>query len=94
SRGLTSRNRNVAFNESDEINESDKKNSGTSKEAVKAIIARLIAENDAQSESVFGKAKISDQKLCDLLEKQGIKIARRTVAKYRAELNIQSSYDR
>ena len=53
-----------------------------------------VKENDARSESVFGKAKISDQKLCDLLEKQGIKIARRTVAKYRAELNIQSSYDR
>ena len=68
---------------------SGEKKSGVSKEAAKAIISRLISENEAG-----GKAKISDQKLCELLEKKGIKIARRTVAKYRLELNIQSSYDR
>ncbi len=38
---------------------------------------------------------LSDQKLADYLkEKNGIKIARRTVAKYRKELDIASSYDR
>ncbi len=40
------------------------------------------------------KKKLSDQQLANLLEKKGIKIARRTVAKYRAELNISSSYQR
>jgi RNA polymerase sigma-54 factor len=34
---------------------------------------------------------LSDQKICDLLAKKGIKIARRTVAKYRKELNILPS---
>ena len=37
---------------------------------------------------------LSDQKISDLLSDQGIKIARRTVAKYRAQLNIESSYAR
>ena len=36
----------------------------------------------------------SDQKLCDKLSEKGINIARRTVAKYRKELNFDSSYDR
>ena len=38
--------------------------------------------------------KMSDQKLSDELEKLGIKIARRTVAKYRNKLSIDSSYNR
>ncbi|MCR5698831.1 MAG: hypothetical protein K6G52_04205 [Treponemataceae bacterium] len=61
-----------------------------SKEAVKTALAQLIAENDAKNP---GK-KLSDQKLCDLLAQRGIHIARRTVAKYRTELNLNSSYDR
>ena len=38
--------------------------------------------------------RLSDQKLCSLLEERGIKIARRTVAKYRGLLNIESSFKR
>lgn len=59
-----------------------------SKEAVKAEIAELLEahKND--------KKAPSDQKISDLLAEKGIKIARRTVAKYRAELNISSSYER
>ena len=37
---------------------------------------------------------LSDQKLSDLLAEEGIQIARRTVAKYRGLLNIESSYNR
>ena len=38
--------------------------------------------------------KLSDQKICDALAERGIKIARRTVAKYRAQMNIRPSYSR
>ncbi|MCR5218639.1 RNA polymerase factor sigma-54 [Treponema sp.] len=38
--------------------------------------------------------KPSDKILAEILNQQGIKIARRTVAKYRAKLNIESSYSR
>ena len=41
-----------------------------------------------------GEKKLSDQKLCDILNAMGIKVARRTIAKYRSQLNIASSYDR
>lgn len=41
-----------------------------------------------------GDKKLSDQKIADLLAQKGIKIARRTVAKYRTQLNIASSYER
>ncbi len=58
-----------------------------SKEGVKQIIKEII-ENDSS------KKQLSDQKISDLLKKQGISIARRTVAKYRNELDIDSSYKR
>lgn len=38
--------------------------------------------------------KLSDQKICDLLSEKGVKISRRTVAKYRSQMNIGSSYER
>lgn len=41
-----------------------------------------------------GEKKLSDQKIADILAGKGIKIARRTVSKYRAQLNIASSYER
>ncbi|MDY2843785.1 MAG: hypothetical protein SOT81_07335 [Treponema sp.] len=59
-----------------------------SKEAVKAQIAELLEEHKND------KKAPSDQKISDMLAEKGIKIARRTVAKYRAELNISSSYER
>ena len=37
------------------------------------------------------KQQLSDQKIAELLSQRGIKIARRTVAKYRKELNILPS---
>lgn len=56
-----------------------------SKEGVKEIIREIIAEE--------GK-RFSDQGLADLLARKGIPLARRTVAKYRKELDLGSSYDR
>jgi hypothetical protein len=46
------------------------------------------------AEHANDKKALSDSKLCALLEERNIKIARRTVAKYRAQLNIDSSYTR
>lgn len=49
-----------------------------SADTVKRIIKNLEEENKNS-----GAKKISDQKICDLLNQMGIKIARRTVNKYR-----------
>ena len=51
------------------------------------MIENIINENT-------GKKALSDQKIADALEKEGIKIARRTVAKYRAEMELDSSRGR
>jgi RNA polymerase sigma-54 factor len=56
-----------------------------SKEGVKEIIRELIREEER---------RIPDQEITDLLAKRGISIARRTVAKYRSELHLGSSYSR
>ncbi|WP_304243525.1 RNA polymerase factor sigma-54 [Gracilinema caldarium] len=56
-----------------------------SKEAVKEIIREII-----QSE----EGSLSDQDIADLLARRGIPLARRTVAKYRKELDLGSSYTR
>ena len=40
------------------------------------------------------KNPLSDQDLVQALEKKGVKIARRTVAKYREQMNIVSSSKR
>lgn len=55
--------------------------------AVKERIKQLITEEDAAH-------PLSDKTLETILKKEGIAIARRTVAKYREELNIPSSLDR
>lgn len=62
------------------------KNSPFSKEGVKQVIKEILTE--------AAGARLSDQKVADLLQKRGISIARRTVAKYRKELDIDSSYER
>lgn len=55
--------------------------------AIKALIKKLVqAENT--------KKPLSDNKLCVLLEEQGVIVARRTVAKYREQLNISPSNER
>ena len=61
--------------------------SEASSTAVRAVLRKLIAsENPARP--------LSDQKLKDILSNQGIRIARRTVAKYREEMAIPSSTER
>lgn len=62
-------------------------NDGISPERVKSALRALIdGENKARP--------LSDQKLCELLEEQGMQLSRRTVAKYRDELGIQSTSGR
>ena len=56
-----------------------------SKEGVKEIIKEIIASD---------KIRLSDQDIVGLLAKRGIKLARRTVAKYRNELDLRPSFDR
>ncbi|MDG1011458.1 MAG: RNA polymerase factor sigma-54 [Luminiphilus sp.] len=55
--------------------------------AIKALIKKLVLAEDA-------KKPLSDNKLCVLLEEQGVIVARRTVAKYREQLNISPSNER
>jgi RNA polymerase sigma-54 factor len=55
--------------------------------SVRAKIRKLIgSENPAKP--------LSDSKIANLLDKEGIKVARRTVAKYREAMNISSSSER
>ena len=56
-----------------------------SKGGVKAIILEMINN---------GGENISDMEISELLAQRGISIARRTVAKYRKELDVGSSYTR
>ncbi len=56
-----------------------------SKQGVKEVIREIITE---------ATETLSDQKITDLLAQRGITIARRTVAKYRTELTIKSSFER
>jgi len=69
------------------ISGSGSEGSRYSKEGVKAVIKELLEEDNS-------KKQLSDQKISDKLKLQGIKIARRTVAKYRSELSIDSSFER
>ena len=57
-----------------------------SKEGVKEIIREIISQE--------GGGTLSDQKIVEMLATQGVSLARRTVAKYRGELAIDSSYQR
>ena len=52
--------------------------------SVKGTIAEMVKVEDTGS-------PLSDKEIVELLEKRGIPIARRTVAKYRNELNILPS---
>ncbi|MCI8526913.1 MAG: RNA polymerase factor sigma-54 [Oscillospiraceae bacterium] len=56
----------------------------SSPDAAKALLKKLIAEEDKRK-------PLSDQKLCELMCAQGCALSRRTVAKYRDELNIPST---
>jgi RNA polymerase sigma-54 factor len=59
-----------------------------SKEGVKATLAEIL-----QSDNGEGPA-LSDREIVDILRRRGIQIARRTVAKYRGELALDSSFSR
>ena len=55
--------------------------------AIRAIIKKLVAaENPAKP--------LSDSKMASVLAEQGIKVARRTIAKYRESLSISPSNER
>ena len=55
--------------------------------AIRAVIKKLIAaENQSKP--------LSDSKIANLLKEQGIKVARRTVAKYRESMAIPPSNER
>ena len=61
-------------------------NEDISSQSVKTKIRNLINNETAKT--------LSDVKLKDLLHDSGIKIARRTITKYREEMNIPSSFER
>jgi RNA polymerase sigma-54 factor len=61
--------------------------SGISVESVKERIKEIIEKEDK-------KKPLSDSKIAEILKKEGIKIARRTVAKYREEMGIPSAFER
>ena len=48
---------------------------------IKATIAKLVADEDPRD-------PLTDQALAEILAREGVRIARRTVAKYREDLNI------
>jgi len=56
-----------------------------SKEGVKQVIKEIIQSEDAI---------LSDRDIMEVLSRKGIKLARRTVAKYRGELDLDSSFGR
>lgn len=58
-----------------------------SKTALQERIVTLITDSEEGT-------RLSDQKIADKLSNEGFEISRRTVAKYRKELAIASSYDR
>ena len=55
--------------------------------AIRALIKKLIAAENPRK-------PLSDNKLAQLLEEQGIQVARRTIAKYRDSLTIPPSNER
>ncbi len=60
--------------------------SGSSAEGVRQLIKEIIEAEKGN--------KITDQKIVEILKSKGIEIARRTVAKYRKNLDILSSHHR
>lgn len=59
-----------------------------SKEGVKAVLKEILEAEKG------GESALSDREIVDILAGRGIKIARRTVAKYRGELDLDSSFSR
>ncbi len=61
--------------------------SSCSSTAIRAMIKKFIAEENSSS-------PLSDNQLTNLLNQQGINVARRTVAKYREAMSIPPSHER
>jgi len=61
--------------------------SGTSSTAIRAKIRKLIREEAAE-------APLSDSRIAEILSREGIPVARRTVAKYRESMGIAPSNER
>jgi len=55
--------------------------------AIRALIKKLVAAENP-------KKPLSDSRIADVLADQGIKVARRTIAKYRESLSIAPSNER
>ncbi len=55
--------------------------------AIRAIIKKLVAAENPRK-------PLSDSKIADILREQGVKVARRTIAKYRETLAIPPSNER
>ena len=71
------------------------KGSRFSKTAVKEMLREIIEHAAVAGGDDAAPAKPpSDSRLAEILAEKGVRIARRTVAKYRKELNIDSSYRR
>jgi RNA polymerase sigma-54 factor len=60
---------------------------GTPLMLLKRKVKKLIEEEDPQK-------PLTDDHIALLLQKQGIRVTRRTVAKYREDLNIPSTHQR
>lgn len=60
---------------------------GTTADGAKALLRKLIDDENK-------KKPLSDQKLCEIMEREGCQLSRRTVAKYREELNIPNTAGR
>lgn len=61
--------------------------SGIASESIKTIIREIVDNEDP-------KSPLSDQMISEILGKRGIDISRRTIAKYREEMNLPSSSKR
>jgi RNA polymerase sigma-54 factor len=55
--------------------------------AIRARIRKLIAEEESSR-------PLSDSQLAEILAREGVKVARRTVAKYREALGLAASSER
>ncbi len=66
----------------------------TSSDGQKQISSERIKQKMQAILSKPENENLSDRELCELLNQKGAKIARRTVAKYRAQLGLSNSYKR
>ena len=73
------------------------KGSRFSKTGVKEMVREIVTGSPSSASKKplsDSKKPLSDSRIAEILAEKGVKIARRTVAKYRKELDIDSSYRR